>query len=483
MRIRLRVTLTILLALLVLPAPPGRGADAASARQVTETFTSPPVLKNASEKPGVVELDLTAAPSRLELMPGKPTTAWAYNGSVPGPTIELREGDTVTIHFHNKLAQTTTVHWHGLHIPAGSDGSPLNPVKPGASADYVFKVPVGTAGTYWYHPHPDMTTTEQVARGLFGALIVRPANDPLAGIPDRLMILSDNRFLPEGSVDIPDHMSQAGHVDSENGREGNVLFVNGRVMPTLSIRPGELQRWRIINSAAARIYKLAIPGRKLVHVGSDGGLFATPREVDDLMIANSERVEVLVRGGAPGSRTVLQTLPYDRYDPHTRPDDWEKPLDLLELRTTTDAAVPAMTVPATLRDVQAIDTKRVAARREIIFSQGLINGKKMDMRRVDVSARLGTTEIWQVENVVAMDHPFHLHGFRFQVIDRDGVPEPYLSWKDSVNVPKHGRVRIAVKFEDFGGKWMFHCHILDHEDMGMMGILLLQPALVRGTGR
>jgi bilirubin oxidase len=445
------------------PAPPS-----------AETLTSPPVLRNASEKPGVVELDLTAAPSRLELVPGKATTAWAYNGTVPGPTIELREGDSVTIHFHNKLAQTTTVHWHGLHIPAGADGSPLNPVVPGGNQDYVFKVPLGTAGTYWYHPHPDMTTTEQVAKGLYGALIVRPAVDPLAGIRDRLLILSDNRFRADGSVDFPDHMSPAAQVDAENGREGNVLLVNGQAMPALAIRPGELQRLRIINSSAARIYRLAIPGQKLLHVGSDGGLFAAPREVDELLVANSERIEVLVRGGAPGSRAVLQTLPYDRYDSHTRPADWNQPHDLLEMRTSTDAPPHAMTVPAALRDVEAIDTRQVAARRPIVFSQGMINGKTMDMRRVDVSARLGTTEIWQIENVVGMDHPFHLHGFRFQVLDRDGVREPYLSWKDSVNVPKHGRVRIAVRFEDFAGKWMFHCHILDHEDMGMMGILLLR---------
>src|SRR5262249_8444577 len=157
------------------------------------------------------------APTRLELVPGKPTEAWAYNGSVPGPTIELREGDSVTIHFHNKLSQTTTVHWHGLHIPAGSDGSPLNPVLPGASPDYPFRIPLGTAGTYWYHPHPDMTTTEQVARGLFGALIVRAAKDPLTGIRDRLLILSDNRFRPDGSVDFPEHMSLAAQFDAENG--------------------------------------------------------------------------------------------------------------------------------------------------------------------------------------------------------------------------------------------------------------------------
>jgi bilirubin oxidase len=318
-----------------------------------------------------------------------------------------------------------------------------------------------------------MTTTEQVSRGLYGALVVRPAVDPLAGMRDRLLILSDNRFLPDGSVDFPDHMSQAGRTDQENGREGNVLLVNGRPMPTLSIRPGELQRWRIINASPARIYRLAIPGRKLVHVGSDGGLFAAPLDIDELLIANSERVEFLVRGGEPGSHVKLQTLPYDRYDPHTRPPDWNTPLDLLELRTSTDA-MPAMTAPAALRPVQPIDTKLVAARRVIVFSQGLINGKPMDMKRVDVTARLNTTEIWQIENVVGMDHPFHLHGFRFQVIDREGVPEPYVSWKDSVNVPKHSKVRVAVRFEDFPGKWMFHCHILDHEDMGMMGILLVR---------
>jgi bilirubin oxidase len=474
------VTLTLLLALLVLPGSPGRDARATSfqagspAVSGPETFTSPPVLRNTSDKPGVVELDLTAAPSQVEMVPGKPTTAWAYNGTVPGPTIELREGDSVTIHFHNKLTQTTTVHWHGLHIPAGADGSPLNPVAPGGNVDYIFKIPAGSAGTYWYHPHPDMTTTEQVAKGLYGALVVRPAVDPLAGIPERLLILSDNRFRPDGAVDFPEHMSPASQVDAENGREGNVLLVNGQVKPTISVRPGQVERWRFINASAARIYRLAIPGRKLLHVGSDGGLFAAPREVDDLLVANSERVEVLVRGGEPGSRVVLQTLPYDRYDPHTRPADWNQTRDLLELRTSTDAPPPPVTIPTTLRVVQPIDTKQVAARRSIVFSQGLINGKTMDMSRVDVTVRLGTTEIWQVENVVGMDHPFHLHGFRFQVLDRDGVPEPYVSWKDSVNVPKHSQVRIAVRFEDFPGKWMFHCHILDHEDMGMMGIVLVR---------
>ena len=439
--------------------------------RASDTWFSPPVLRNTSAKPGVVELTLKAAPATLELLPGKATEAWAYNGTVPGPTIELREGDYVTVHFTNNLAQPTTVHWHGLHLPAGSDGSPLHPVLPGKSRDYVFRIPLGSAGTYWYHPHPDMTTTEQVSRGLYGALIIRPAKDPLAGVTDRLLVLSDNRFLLDGAVDLPHHTTPVGNIDAQNGREGDVLFVNGKVMPSLSIKPGEWQRLRIINAAAARVFRFAIPGQKLVHVGSDGGLFEKPREVDELLVANSERVEVLVRGGEPGGRTTLKTLPYDRYDIQTRPKDWDQPRDVLDLRTSTDAPVPDFVIPGTLRVVRPIDQRVIAARRTIVFAQGMINNKLMDMRRVDIRSRLNTTEIWQIENVVGMDHPFHLHGFQFQVLDRNGVPEPYLSWKDSVNVPKHSKLRIIVRFENFPGKWMYHCHILDHEDMGMMGIL------------
>lgn len=434
-------------------------------------WPSPATLQNTSGKPGVVELSLTASPTRLELVPGKPTEAWAYNGTVPGPTIELREGDLVTVHFTNKLAQPTTVHWHGLHIPAAHDGSPLHPVLPGTSRNYVFRIPPDSAGTYWYHPHPDMTTTEQVSKGLYGALIVRPARDPLEGIPERLLVLSDNRFTADGAVDIPGHMTMAGNIDAQNGREGEVLFVNGHTMPSMSIRPGELQRLRIINAAAARVFRLSLPGQKLIHVGNDGGLFEKPREADELLLANSERVEVLVRGGAPGSRIQLKTLPYDRYPPQTRPKDWERTRDVIEITTTTDAAVTPPAIPASLRTVRPISLSNVAARRTIVFSQGMINNKTMDMKRVDVRGRLNTTEIWEVQNVVDMDHPFHLHGFQFQVLDRAGVPEPFVSWKDSVNVPKHSKVRFAVRFENFPGRWMFHCHILDHEDMGMMGIL------------
>jgi FtsP/CotA-like multicopper oxidase with cupredoxin domain len=233
-----------------------------------------------------------------------------------------------------------------------------------------------------------------------------------------------------------------------------------------------MERWRIINASAARVYRLALPGHTFQHVGSDGGLFERPVEVEEIVLANSERVELLIRGaGAPGSRVTLQSLHYDRYVPQTRPRDWEQTRDILTVQYTDEPPAPPIELPATLRAVAPLDTTQASATRLIVLTQGFINGRVMDPARVDVRAPLGATEIWQVENLVGMDHPFHLHGFRFQVLERDGVPEPFRSWKDSVNVPKHQTVRFIVRYDDYAGRWMFHCHILDHEDHGMMGIL------------
>ena len=419
-----------------------------------------------------IRIELTASVARRELVAGVTTEVYAYNGQVPGPVLEFREGDRVRVRFRNQLPETTTVHWHGMHLPFPSDGSPFHPVAPGGEYEYAFTVQPGTAGTYWYHPHPDHRTGRQVARGLYGGIVVRAADDPLPAMTERLLVLSDNRFQNDGAFDLPDAHSHQGRVDFENGREGAVLFVNGKVMPELSIRSGEVQRWRVVNASAGRFYRLAIPGHRLLHVGSDGGLFEQPVEVDELLLASAERVEFLVRGtGAPGSSVVVRTLPYDRYIPQTRPQDWNQPRDLLVLRYEDAPPVAPVALPTVLRPIPALDPAQATQTRLMVMSQGLINGLQMDMDRIDVSARLGATEIWQIENVVGMDHPFHLHGFQFQVLDRDGVPEPFRSWKDTVNVPKHQTVRFIVRYDNFPGMWMFHCHILDHEDHGMMGVL------------
>lgn len=454
-------------------APAGHGSSGLRVGVAVDPLTPPPVLRNESRLPNTVEVTLTAAPARLSLVPESASDAYAYNGRVPGPTLEVREGDRVIIHFRNELPVPTTVHWHGLHIPATADGSPFHPVAPGATHDYVFTIKRGAAGTYWYHPHPHHQTAYQVSKGLYGAIIVRAADDPLpASLPEKLIILSDNRLLPDGTIDIPDPETPAGRLDFENGREGPVIFVNGQVMPEIAIRSGEVQRWRVINASGARVYRLALSGHTFLHVGSDGGLFEHPVEVPEIVLANGERVELLVRGTeAPGSSAVLSSLPYNRYIPQTRPADWNQPRPLLTLRYSGDPPMAAVSLPATLRVVPSIDTTQATATRVMVLTQGMINGKIMDMARVDVTASLGATEIWQIENLVGMDHPFHLHGFQFQVIERNGVPEKVRTWKDTVNVPKHETVRFIVRYDDYAGKWMFHCHILTHEDHGMMGVL------------
>jgi FtsP/CotA-like multicopper oxidase with cupredoxin domain len=438
-----------------------------------DTLQAPPLLASMATAPGVVEVRLTAAPARLSLVPGKETDVLAYNGQVPGPTLELREGDRVRVRFRNELPEETTVHWHGLHLPFVADGSPFHPVPPGGEHVYEFTIHPGTAGTYWYHPHPHHRTSYQVGKGLYGAVIVRAADDPLpASLTERLILLSDNRFRDDGSLDFPAPGTLEDRIDFENGREGDVVFVNGQILPTLPIRSGEVQRWRVVNASGARVYRLALEGHAFLHVGSDGGLFERPVETDEVLLANGERVELLVRGtGRPGERAMLRSLPYDRYVVQTRPADWDRPLDLVAIRYTDDPPADPPRLPETLRSVPALDPAEATATRVVVMTQGFLNGRPMGMDRIDETAALGATEIWELENLVGMDHPFHLHGFQFQVLDRNGVPEPYRSWKDTVNVPRHQSARIIVRYDNYPGKWMFHCHILTHEDNGMMGVL------------
>jgi FtsP/CotA-like multicopper oxidase with cupredoxin domain len=451
------------------------GAQALSpvAAEPGAVLTDPPVLANRSREPHTVEVALTATATRLELMPGVETDVFVYNGRSPGPTLEVREGDRVVVRFRNELPEETTVHWHGIHLPFQADGSPFHPVAPGEEYVYEFTVHPGTAGTYWYHPHPHHRTGYQVGKGLYGAIIVHPPDDPVPeGVTDRLLILSDNRLRADGSIDFSEPGTSQARIDAENGREGDIVLVNGQVMPTLPIRPGEVQRWRVVNASGARVYRLSLPGHTFLHVGNDGGLFERPVAVEEVLVANGERVELLVRGtGEPGSRTILRSLPYDRYRPHTRPADWDQPLDLLVVEQTEGPAREQVDVPVRFRPVPALNPADATVTREIFFTKNRINGRTMDMGRVDQTAALGATEVWEIENLVDMDHPFHLHGFQFQVLERNGEPEPFVSWKDTVNVPKRQTVRIVVRFDRYPGKWMFHCHILEHEDAGMMGVL------------
>jgi bilirubin oxidase len=448
--------------MLVGPAPGGR----ASAASAVETLAAPPVLVNRSSEPGTVEVDLVAEPIRYSLVPGKTHNFLAFNGRIPGPTLEFYEEDRVIVHFHNKLKEPTNVHWHGLSVPVEADGNPMDLVGAGKRYDYVFTLPKGSAGTYWYHPHPHGRAGWQVARGLFGAIIVRSREDPLAHLPEKLLVVSDVRLTSYGSVIFPTPNND------EQGWEGNTVFVNGQMQPTIALRPGEVQRWRVINASVARYYRLALPGHTFLHVGSDGGLFerAVPRE--EILLAPSERAELLVRGeGTPGSRIGLRSLPYDRYLPYLRPRGWDQPLDVLTVQYPEEPLATPPALPEVLRPVPPLDPAAATVTRQIVLQHALINGRRFDHHRVDAVARLGDTQIWTLENRDAMDHPFHLHGFSFQILDRNGVPEPFPAWEDTVNVPRGQTVRIIIHFAGHPGRRMFHCHIMDHEDYGMMATL------------
>ncbi len=422
--------------------------------------------------PRIVEIDLEARFGEWEYAPGRRVRAMTYNGSVPGPTIEARAGDTVVVHFTNRLDQPTTIHWHGVRVPASMDGSPHSqpPVAPGASFEYRFTVP--DAGTFWYHPH--VTESVQMERGLYGAIVVRGDREPRADaegvlVLDDLLLGADGQIAPTGDL-----------VEQHTGREGAVALVNGRAGAELPIRAGQRQRWRVVNAGSARFYRLALPGHRFTVVGTDGGPVETPRASDELFLVPGDRLDVLVDGtGDPGATAVLQNLPYAR----GHGAGLTEASDILRLRYAPDPALPALATPAPSPRVEPLATAGVAPR-TVTFNEHI----DRDAERVvftindasypdvpDVVARVGVTEVWDLVNASEMEHPFHLHGFFFQVVSRNGAPEGERSWEDTIQLRGKERVRIAFRPDERPGHWMYHCHILEHIEHGMMATVRVEP--------
>jgi len=436
-------------------------------------------LANASAASGTLSAILTAAPSSIGLVPGAATPLWLYNGAFPGPLIELREGERVRLTLDNRLPLDTTAHWHGLPVPADQDGNPMDPVRPGATRAYAFDVPPGTAGTYWYHPHAHGTTAEQVARGLAGALIVRAAADPLAHVPEVTLLVSGLRLDDSGQV------AAHGTLDMMLGRQGEQLLVNGGRLPVHTARPGATQRWRILNCTSARTLRLALDGHAFTLVGTDGGLLAAPvANLAEVLVAPAQRVEVVVHVSSdPNARYTLRAL---RHVTDTMGMGSDAAEELLTLATTADAPASPLTVPAVLRPMPAPGTP-VAAKRVVLSQAGgmgmmggafLINGRRFDMGRVDFVSTAGATEAWEIVNDTFMDHPIHIHGTQFRLLRRESrgrvTPAAYDAWLDTVDVPSGTSATILVR-QDLPGKRMVHCHILEHEDAGMMAVLEVRP--------
>jgi bilirubin oxidase len=458
----------------------------AGASALTEglALAAPPVLANIGTAAGMFEATLRAAPAQIAYLGGRATDVLAYNGASPGPTIVATEGDRVRIRFENRIpGQPSTIHWHGLPVPAEQDGNPMDPVASGADRIYEFTLPDGCAGSYWYHPHPHQFTAEQVARGLAGAFIVRPKSDPLPpGLEDRLLMFTDLRLDSAGQM--------AGFTvqDMIEGRVGDHVLVNGRRNPLLAAAPGATLRLRLVNATSARFLRLAFDGLTMTLIGSDGGLLGAPvGGLAETMIAPAERAEVVVQlPQSVGTQFALRLLPYDRGSMMgAAPASTQGAV--LTLRTEGAVRAP-IALPAVLRPIAALPTPTAFKRVELTERMGmmtggamgwqfLLDGRLFDMNRVDWTSVAGEVEQWEFVNASGMDHPMHMHGTQFQVTEteRNGVRTPavHLAWKDTVIAPRGATVRLRVR-QELAGLRMVHCHILEHEAQGMMGVLRVQ---------
>ena len=432
-----------------------------------------------------------------EFLPGLRTPTKGYNGDFLGPTLVVRSGSHVTLNVSNDIGVTTSTHWHGMHVPAVMDGGPHQRIEPGETWTASFRV-LNRAGTYWYHPHPHpslgqgalfdpMGTGYQVYEGLAGMILVE--DDTSAELPlprsygqdDIPLILQDRRFHNDGSL--MHFPSDFNPTTDPALRKGGHFLVNGVESPVLDVG-AQVVRLRILNASNARVYNLGFSDNRTFHqVVSDGGFLAAPVPMFRLVLAPAERAEILVDLSADEGRTLsLRSFNGDNgtaFVPRPLQDPWDtSDFDLLEIRIGAVRAGAVRALPGNLTVVPPIpESEAVNAtsprRFELNANPFGINGKRMDMLVIDARIRLGTTEVWEITNPNSQAHPFHVHGDSFQILSRDGAtPSAHeLGWKDVVLVRPFETVRIIKRFHDYAdpvNPYMFHCHILEHEDVGMM---------------
>lgn len=455
-------------------------------------FTDPVTATNVSTTPGVVEVNLEAKVASVNVN-GTTANLWTYNGLYPAPTIKVKKGDLLRVNYTNSLTDTslnmhghrrdgTNLHTHGLHVsPSGNSDNAMLYFVNGDKFTYEYDLSLHPGGNLnYYHPHAHGNTAEQLWSGMAGALEVADETTALAGYETHIMVLKD--------ITISNN-APATHTmdDFMNGKEGDTMMVNGQVNPVLNMKPGQVQRWKIVNASNARFYKLSLASHNLQVIGTDGGLLNKPYAMSSILLSPGERVDVLVKATTTKGYYKLSSLPYDR-----GMMSGSQQVTMLTVNVT--GAAVSNTVPSVINSAAArISIPANTPTRQIVLSMDMmgmtggmmsayINGIAFsETNAYTAYSNLGGYEIWEVINQSMMDHPFHQHVNGAQVLSISGGDSAYKSfytsapaWKDTVIVPKMGSIKLLVPIKDFTGMAMFHCHILEHEDIGMMGLWDIQ---------
>ena len=416
-----------------------------------------PELLEPTLTDGVAQFDLSIGASSHDFGSGAATDTISYNDqSVLGPTLRWASGDDVEVRVTNTLEEATTAHWHGADVPAEADGGPHGRIDPGQTWVAEFPV-IQPAATLWYHPHLMGTSAEQVFAGAAGMIIVDDDN-PLAvdlpgtyGVDDIPVILQDREFSTDGQLAF----------EIDDGGDGDLnpdLTVNGTLDAYTTVPAGPV-RLRLLNGSQARVYELSVSNGSMVKIASDGGYLAAPVPLDTLTLGPGDRAEIIV--DTTGGPATLIDADFGR---------------VLELRPDPDLpAAPAL--PEALATIDPIAADEID--RDRVFLMGRvdggwgINGEQMDMTRIDETITFGDTERWTI-TVRDGVHTFHPHQTQFQILEINGQPPPPedAGWEDTVLVTEGADVVIAARFDSYTNPdtpYMFHCHVLDHEHLGMMG--------------
>jgi FtsP/CotA-like multicopper oxidase with cupredoxin domain len=444
-----------------------------SAAETDSWFQNPlalPPLEEGRLIDGARRFDLTLQYGVSNFLGDRPTPTVGINANYLGPVLRVQQGDDVMFRVTNRLAEPSTLHWHGLNLPAVMDGGPHQVIASGKTWSSEYKIRQG-ACTQWYHSHMYHRTGIQVYFGLAGLLYIddkesKNLNLPWQyGVDDIPLVLQDRSFNQDGSLRYASSMH-----DRMMGVMGQTMLVNGTAFARFEARK-PLTRFRILNGSNARIYNLEFEDqREFRQIASDGGLLAQPVAMRSSILAPGERIEILVEF-APGESVMLRHKSLPR-----RPGGGSGMMGMMSGMMAAKQVPTKLIKPRNLAYDEAVRIRRFNLDMGMGMGRGgfSINGKSMDINRIDARVPLGDIEVWEISNTSPMAHPFHVHDVQFRIIERDGRPPGAneQGLKDTVLVNSGERVRLVMQFENYAdakAPYMFHCHILEHEDAGMMG--------------